>query len=124
MLRTDVQRYLLVLIPVTLAVVGQTLAKLGVRDVDVLTDAFNICVILAFVLMIGRAFVWVYIVRFVDISVAFPMMSSTYVFILTISHQVFGEEIGARRICGTAMIILGISLLTLGESRKCKEAQQ
>jgi drug/metabolite transporter (DMT)-like permease len=49
----------------------------------------------------------VYLLKYLEYSIAFPMTATTYVWTVFISALVFGERITVRKIIAVALIILG-----------------
>ena len=56
----------------------------------------------------------VYVLRYLDYSVALPLTSVTYVWTMLLSRRLLGERIVRRQWLGTACIVLGAVLLVLG----------
>lgn len=64
---------------------------------------------LAFVLAGG---IWVSLLRRLDFSLLYPMISMSYIFGLMASKIVFQEQISIMRWIGVAVIILGVILVS------------
>ncbi len=47
-----------------------------------------------------------------ELSFVYPAFSSTFIFVILISHFKLGEKIGTKRLAGMAMIIIGIALVS------------
>ena len=47
-----------------------------------------------------------------QLSLVYPAFSSTFIFVILISHFKLNERIGRRRLAGILMIILGIALVS------------
>ena len=56
----------------------------------------------------------VYVLRYLDYSVALPLTSLTYVWTMLLSRRLLGERIARGQWLGTACIALGAALLVLG----------
>lgn len=54
---------------------------------------------------------WMLILRRSSLSFAFPATAITYVSVLLGSHWLLGEQVGALRWAGVALIVCGVSLL-------------
>jgi multidrug transporter EmrE-like cation transporter len=57
---------------------------------------------------------WMLAMTRFQISYAYPFMSSAFVLVLIISVPLFGETLNAAKLGGTALIILGIFVLSRG----------
>ena len=114
------KKYWLVLLPVFTTVVGQTLAKLGVQRLQEDNQLINIFIISGYFLLVLRGVVWVWIVRKVKLSVVYPFISISYVFILLISHYLFNEPLGIRKVLGASLVIVGIFFVGYGELKNKK----
>jgi multidrug transporter EmrE-like cation transporter len=107
------------LVAILLLVGGQTLLKLGLNDiggvslfggnpVGSLLGLFRTpWVILGFVCYGVSAVLWLDVLSKLDFSMAFPMVSLTYVFSLVIGRFVFHETISLQRIVGVLLILGG-----------------
>jgi len=108
------------LVAILLLVGGQTLLKLGLNDiggvslfggnpVGSLLGLFRTpWVILGFVCYGVSAVLWLDVLSKLDFSMAFPMVSLTYVFSLVIGRFVFHETISPQRIVGVLLILGGL----------------
>ena len=54
---------------------------------------------------------WVVSLKSLDLSLAYPTASISYIFIAITSHLIFGETLGASRIVGMLIIIAGVFVL-------------
>jgi undecaprenyl phosphate-alpha-L-ara4N flippase subunit ArnE len=112
--------YFLTLIPIAMIVVGQTLAKFGVQKLEGAGTVVNAFIVAAYILLILRGFVWVLILKKVKLSVAYPMVSLTYVLILLISRYLFSEPIAMQQVAGSVTLVAGVFLVGYGEMNKKK----
>ncbi|MEJ2557741.1 MAG: EamA family transporter, partial [Anaerolineae bacterium] len=51
---------------------------------------------------------WLDVLSRLDFSLAFPMVSLTYVFSLVIGHFIFHETVGLDRVVGVLLIVSGL----------------
>lgn len=56
-------------------------------------------------------FTWLYVLKHVDVSYAYPFISMGFVIVLLLSYLLFNEVINMYRIAGVASIIFGIILV-------------
>ena len=62
-------------------------------------------------LHIAALFTWLYVLKHVEVSYAYPFISMGFVVVLLLSYYLFNENINAYRIVGVFLIILGIILV-------------
>ena len=112
----------LVFISIALSVVGQLLIKHGTNKTGELhltnniigtvkKIAMNKFVVLSFFCYGLSAAVWLVVLNKLDLSLAYPLASSAYVFIAIFSRAFFDEKISKLRWLSIAVILLGIILL-------------
>ena len=63
-------------------------------------------------ILIIETLMWFVVLSKIDLSVAFPLASSSYIFILIASVFFLHEPVSINRWIGTALVILGIYLVT------------
>ncbi len=108
------------LVAILLLVSGQTLLKVGLNDIggvslfdgdpvgSLLALFRTPWIILGFVCYGISAILWLDVLSKLDFSLAFPMVSLTYVFALLIGRFVFHETVGLERIVGVFFILTGL----------------
>ena len=108
------------LVAILLLVGGQTLLKVGLNDIGgvslfdgnplgSLLGLFRTpWVILGFVCYGISAILWLDVLSKLDFSMAFPMVSLTYVFSLIIGRFIFHETVGLDRVVGVLLISAGL----------------
>jgi drug/metabolite transporter (DMT)-like permease len=108
------------LVAILLLVGGQTLLKVGLNDIGgvslfdgnplgSLLGLFRTpWVILGFVCYGISAILWLDVLSKLDFSMAFPMVSLTYVFSLIIGRFIFHETVGLDRVVGVLLILAGL----------------
>lgn len=55
----------------------------------------------------------IFILKFLDYSIVFPLTSLTYIWTLVISWEFLSEKINKQKICGVSLIVLGAVLVSL-----------
>ena len=105
---------------ITLLVAGQTLLKVGLLRIggtsflsgpllqNVLKLFSTPYIILGFVVYGISAILWLDVLSRLDFSMAFPLVSLTYVFALLIGAFLFHEHVGWARILGVFCICAGL----------------
>lgn len=109
---------------ILLLVAGQTLLKVGLLKIggtsflgfgsvwaSVLKLFSTPYIILGFAVYGISAILWLDVLSKLDFSVAFPLVSLTYVFALIIGAFIFHEQVGLTRILGVVLILGGLSLI-------------
>jgi drug/metabolite transporter (DMT)-like permease len=111
---------LVALVAIMLLVGGQTLLKLGLNDVggvslfggnpigSLLGLLRTPWIILGFACYGASSVLWLDVLSKLDFSLAFPMVSLTYVFQLLIGRFIFHEIVGLDRIVGVLLILSGL----------------
>jgi drug/metabolite transporter (DMT)-like permease len=111
---------LVALVAIMLLVGGQTLLKLGLNDVggvslfggnpigSLLGLLRTPWIILGFACYGISSVLWLDVLSKLDFSLAFPMVSLTYVFQLLIGRFIFHEIVGLDRIVGVLLILSGL----------------
>ncbi len=109
---------ILLIINVFLSVSGQYFLKSGVSKIDIPFTVLNIpkilfspMVFLGFFLYGISSIIWIFILKQLPLSIAYPTLSLGYVIILFVSWKFFGESIGLFNILGVILIVAGVSLL-------------
>lgn len=67
---------------------------------------------LAMLLMIVSLLSWLYVLRYIPLSIAFPLSRVVDVLIPLSCWLILGENISPRRWCGIALVIVGLLLTT------------
>ena len=127
MLKSFYLTILLISAPI-IATIGQTLLKLGMRKVNKLNftalsllpkTIFQILlvpeVLLALPIYAIGLVIWLIVLTKVDLSYAYPFLSSSYLLIFLSSWLILGEEITSMRWIG--LIFISIGLIFVGLSR-------
>lgn len=107
---------------VSLSSLGQILLKGGVSTIE-LKGGFgsllsfgidcvrNYAIVLGLVCYALGTFLWLMVLKLLDLSVAYPMISLTYPVVVFLSFLVFGEPVTLRQMIGIVAIIIGVSLV-------------
>ena len=65
---------------------------------------------LAMALMIISLVSWLYVLRYIPLSIAFPLSRAVDVLIPLSCWAILGENISSRRWCGIALVVIGLML--------------
>ena len=79
--------------------------------------------VVAVVSFLAGIYFWIVALKRIDLSLAYPSVSVSYVLIAVVSRRLFGEEIGVLRWVGIAVIMLGVAVmyLPLGSASRTEE---
>jgi len=118
--RLNQSALLLAAICIVLVIAGQTLLKLaivrsgGMPVLEIgLAGLFRKCVSVPYI-FIGfgiygvSAILWLQVLSKLDISVAFPMVSTTYIGTLFVGRFIFDEPVNLFRVIGVLLICSGV----------------
>jgi multidrug transporter EmrE-like cation transporter len=107
--------YLALLCSISFGIVGQLLMKHTMRypAEQLWTWAFIQSLVLALSTYSLGIINWIFALRTVNLSVAYPLTSLNYVGILLGSYYFFGETITLTRVIGVVLIFVGVLLVAL-----------
>lgn len=119
------QTIAIVLVPVLIGVVGQVFLKQGMSEVgkfnisavgmilpQFIKAFMNPWVLCGFALYFLSSLFWMMVLSRVELSVAYPLLSLGYVFVLLASWVLFKEPVSAVRWSGVLVIMLGVTLIS------------
>lgn len=107
------QQFLMIILSVGMGVVGQILLKFGAMKSQSsaavgIMNFINVPNFFGLVFYGLSALLWMIVLRKVDLSYAYPMVSFGYVFVIIASALLFGETINFMKIAGMVCIVAGI----------------
>ncbi len=105
----------LLFISIFIAIIAQLLFK-GLslskpEDGSIYLYLLNHKLILGFSLYFVSAIFYIFSLKKIELSVAYPTISISYIFIIFLSHFIFGESLTTYKILGSILIALGVSLM-------------
>ncbi|MEA5051059.1 MAG: EamA family transporter [Oscillospiraceae bacterium] len=80
---------------------------------NLIKQVFNWNFIIGGLIYFASSVVNVYVLRFVDYSIVYPLTSITYIFTMLVSHFFLKEKITKRKIAGVGLILLGAVMISL-----------
>ena len=96
--------------------VGQVLFKRTGLQIETTGSVFDARVLLtglgAMLLYAGASLLWIYLLRFVELKFAYPIMALSFVITPLLAHLLLSEKIGGQYLLGMALIITGIVVIT------------
>lgn len=69
---------------------------------------------LALLCLAGHFFVWLWVLSWAELSVVVPLTAVQYLFNAGLARLYLGERVNGMRWAGTAVIVLGVLIITLG----------
>ena len=110
-------QFAMILICVVVLSIGQLLFKYSARtlpDTDsaavLLTLASNPWFLLALLLYGGATLLWVWILREVPLTLAYPFIALSFVIVPLVSGTILGEQVDIAYWIGICLIVAGISV--------------
>ena len=118
---------LLILLSISIAVGGQILLKIGMNHIgNIAVNSMSalghlfLGVIKSPIVLVGlfmyviSAAIWLVVISAVDLSFAYPFIGLTYVLIPIVSKFILKENVNPIRWIGTAIIIIGVVVISRG----------
>jgi multidrug transporter EmrE-like cation transporter len=118
---------LLILLSIGIAVGGQILLKIGMNKIGPIniSSASSLghlftgivkspTVLVGLFLYVISAALWLIIISAVDLSFAYPFIGLTYVLVLIVSKFILKEDVNPIRWIGTAIITIGVIVISRG----------
>lgn len=98
-----------------IAAVAQVLLKKGANSTKRfgLDQYLNPFVVLGYALLLGTTVLSVVAYKGLSYKYGPPLGASSYVFVAVLSWMVFEERMSTQRICGTLLIVVGVSIFCL-----------
>jgi multidrug transporter EmrE-like cation transporter len=116
--------FAVLLIAISLSVTGETLLKKGVNSLGSLDFAPSALlptfvrifttplVFLGFVFIFGGSLFWLAVLSKWDLSLAYPLLSISYIASLFVGALFLGEQVTLIRIAGVVVVVAGVILIT------------
>ena len=92
-------------------IVGQMLLKAGAAAPSLLAQLLRPSTICGLALYAVAAFLYIFALRTIPVSVAFPSVSLSYAIVAILGHFLFNEPFGLRQIGGIALVMGGVILI-------------
>ena len=112
--------YIVALTSIMLGSVGQFILKLGAGEVrtgngiwTLILSFINIKMIMAIICFVVSMILWVFVLRKLELSIAYPMVSLGYVFVMLLSYYFLQEQLVVTKILGTGLIVAGVMILNM-----------
>jgi small multidrug resistance pump len=103
--------YLSLLLGILLGVAGQFLLKAGADGESLSAQYFSPEPILGLVLYAAAALCYMFALREIPVSVAFPSVSISYILVVGIAYWRYDEPLGWSKLTGVLLICAGVALV-------------
>lgn len=111
--------YLIALVSIALGSIGQMILKIASAEVKtgnillLVLSLINHKIIAAISCFVISMFLWIFVLKKLELSVAYPMVSLGYVFVMLLSYFFLQEQLFFTKILGTALIVAGVVVLNI-----------
>lgn len=95
------------------AFAGYFLKRASSAGGNIFKQMFNWNFILGAIIYVLSACINIYLLKFVDYSVIYPMGAVTYIWTMLVSYFFLKEKITGRKIAGVVLIIAGAVLISV-----------
>lgn len=72
---------------------------------------FNFYLVSGILFQVVALLSWVYVLKKVDVSFAYPFISLGFVFVMLMGYLIFNESLTPMKVIGTLIIILGVVIM-------------
>lgn len=114
-------KLILILLSVGMICCGQLLFKVvglrlqsGLSVLDPKTLGFTA---LSFLIYASATILWIYVLRTVPLTKAYPFMALSFVLVPLFSVILFSESVRSQYLIGTALIVVGVIITTFAPAR-------
>lgn len=101
----------LALLGAVLAAFGQVSFKYGAEGRAALPEFLNFWIALGFTLYLAGTICWILALSAVPLTVLYPFTALTFVLVNAFAVMLLGEQLSARGVAGTALVLLGLFLV-------------
>ena len=113
--------YVLALVSIILGAVGQFILKVGSGQLKLGNGVWaamvsyitNINIILSLLCFASSMVIWIFVLRKLELSIAYPMVSLGYIVTLTLAFLFLNEPLRLTKLLGTALIISGVIVINI-----------
>jgi len=103
--------YVVLGIGILAGISGQMLLKAGADAPTMAEQILRPSTLVGLALYGSAAFLYIFALRKIPVSVAFPSVSLSYAIVAVLGHFLFGEPFGIKQIGGIALIMSGVMLI-------------
>jgi len=103
--------YVVLGIGIVAGIAGQILLKTGADAATLVEQILRPSTLCGLALYGSAAFLYIFALRKIPVSVAFPSVSLSYAVVAVLGHFLFGEPFGLKQIGGLVLIMGGVALI-------------
>ena len=103
--------YVVLGVGILAGIAGQMLLKAGADAPTLVAPVLRPSSLLGLALYGSAAFMYMFALRKIPVSVAFPSVSLSYAIVAVLAYFLFGEPFGIRQAGGIALIMGGVMLI-------------
>jgi small multidrug resistance pump len=103
--------YVVLGVGILAGIAGQMLLKAGADAPTLVAQVLRPSSLLGLALYGSAAFMYMFALRKIPVSVAFPSVSLSYAIVAVLAYFLFGEPFGIRQAGGIALIMGGVMLI-------------
>ena len=103
--------YVVLGVGILAGIAGQMLLKAGADAPTLVAQILRPSTLAGLALYGSAAFLYIFALRKISLSIAFPSVSLSYAIVAVLGHFLFGEPFGLKQIGGIALIMGGVVLI-------------
>ena len=103
--------YVVLAVGILAGIAGQMLLKAGADAPTLVAQILRPSSLLGLALYGSAAFMYMFALRKIPVSVAFPSVSLSYAIVAVLAYFLFGEPFGIKQAGGIALIMGGVMLI-------------
>lgn len=112
--------YVLAVISIMLGAGGQFILKLASGELQMSGSIWqlglsmiNFKMISAIACFVSSMLIWIFVLRKLELSIAYPMVSLGYVFVMLLSFYFLQEQLYLTKLLGTGLIVCGVVVINI-----------
>ncbi len=112
--------YILAIVSILLGAVGQFTLKLAAGELNTGNGIWSLGLsmlslkmMLAVTCFVTSMLMWIFVLKKMELSIAYPMVSLGYVFVMLLSFYFLHENIYLTKVLGTGLIVSGVIVLNI-----------
>lgn len=113
--------YVWAILSIIMGAMGQFLLKLGANQIEsndnlfpsLFAMLFNLNLMIAASCFVTSMIIWVFVLKKLQLSIAYPMVSLGYVIVIILAYLFLKEPLGLYKILGSLFIILGVIVINI-----------
>ncbi|HTR86834.1 MAG TPA: SMR family transporter [Reyranella sp.] len=103
--------YVVLGLSILAGIAGQMLLKAGADAPTLMEQVFRPTTLIGLAFYGSAAFLYIFALRKIPMTVAFPSVSLSYAIVAVLGHYLFNEPFGLKQIGGIVLIMGGVALI-------------